>query len=1551
MEEIANVETALIIEFRRRVMSPTSNLFVSPRALTQICVCVLAVALTVLDCHAQGRTGYSRFPTTRLFDAPRLLKQQISEAEESIGQKQYSDAVARLGDILQQGQDVSENETLNQDYFVETEFAGNQEDRNQESLFRKARRLIGTLPAAGRETYELRYGALARKALSDAAAQRDWQQVRDVRRRYFHTEAGYEASEILARRAMLLGHPLEASLILDEVVTSRRAVTQLGDSIVLLHTAACDSADRELPVESELARTYDSLSVTVAGESTPGPTAAELGRWLKSRYARTSVPPKKLASYPIGGGTPHRNGDASGELPLRNLRWMVETTATPRQAKQLLSRSSEMIARGTYIPPTLSPLRVGPYLLMRSTEKVFGVDYITGKRVFQHPTSAASVPSGTEEIDPLTLSPQEDDEDDFLSQRVWNDLPYGQLASDGQLLYFLHDLEKVASVYPSRGLMPNRQFGERKQNSMVALDLASEGKMLWVIGKGSDRDTETVQPFFLGPPLPLDGRLYVMTEMAGDINLCCLDPATGDELWRQQLVAAEESGGIASDPIRRIAGAVPTYHEGVLICPTGTGITVAIDLYDRTLRWSHQYPRADNLAPMSISSGGSFIFSRASNRWLNGAAIAAGTAVAITPVETNLLSVFDVATGNPLFPSIDRADARYLAGIRDQQLIVVGDDFVAAYSLKDGEQKWRTPKSMLSSNRSICGRGYFGDHEYFVPLSSNEILSVALDNGTVTGTRKLDFQLGNLVANQGQIISQGVTELSVAYGEATLAPLVESLLRQTPNDVFALTRKAELLIQSDDRLGALAVLDRAREIDPANDTAKLLSVDAMLGILRADPAAEPSLFDRLETMVDEPEQVAELYRLKILAAISRSKYPIAVERMLELSDLVCSNGAEFKTFAIDEIRRCSIDAWLAARSAEINRAVDKAERAELTALVESHTGKNTLNATRTLMRMTAQFAPLGGTETLRAELTRGLGLNVSPVQLERVSLGTNPSTNAGIMTLDDQRLASLSAAYTAGGLTQNAKFIQSLQDTRSNGESEADNPDAVSVDSKPAGILKHLWPDPVTVSWSESGSSSFPQTRNLQRFAPMRFFDRRQFHDWHVVTGGNPSVAFHDSRGLPVALPFDVSLNGESAVTEVMLSGSIAIMVFRTEIVAIDMVRLLNKAPDPVLWRRPTSNDSTPSVKLRNRQNPFGDLVYQLRINGSEARYPLPDMFIGPVIGDRIFVRQASELSCINLLTSEVLWQTNCQLSSGVTVTDGDQIAVVSADVNAVELFDIHDGRQLAKKPWDHGLTWNSTADAVLTYKAIDEDANPSGGKAYEIKLVSPFVDEPILEMQASEISLPRDNLPSNFCSVVGGELFVSIDRLGNTKVWDLVAAKEIASLKLPPYSDMLKMHFARIRDQLFILADRPHQATTSLDGQTVHEETESITKSHYRVRGLFAVSLKTGELQWQREFDQAWGCTAIQASETPLLVLNRYRKIFARTSAGEIKQYVDLIGLDLDTGETRIEVLHQPVRPSTAVGTNTSVPLLDHKLKCVIGLDTALISFGDEPKSAQPDQ
>ncbi len=560
--------------------------------------------------------------TGRFIEAPRFIEQELRDAEDAIKDKQFSDAVVRLGDLLQREPvDAFDSDSLTgQDFFL-LESSQKRIQVQTESLLRRARDMVCKLPPAALDTYELQYGPLARRTLADAAATRDWDQLRDVRRKFFHTKAGYEASLILAQKELVGGHPLSASLLLDAVLQNPRAKQHLGEPLRLLHAAAMHLSGRS--EDPEIAKRY-AADQNAAG----GP----------------------LKDYKLFGGKANRNGDAAGQMPLGNLRWDLPTTASPREAQLLSEKSHELVASGKLPAPSWIPIRVGNQLLMRTTDRLFGVDYRTGKRVWQFPWYGTSEDFDEEQypLDSINSLAGDQGPGTLLMQRVWNDLPYGQVTSDGQRVFMITDLSEVeiAQFSPIMGIRGTRP-ADTRTNTLVALDLATEGKLQWLLGKGSNQASTLSDAFFLGPPLPLDGRLYVMVEMAGDILLVCLDPRSGDELWRQQLVAVE-TGSVDLDAVRRIAGAVPTYHEGVLICPTGAGAVVAIDLADRMLRWGVSYPRKSDINQA---------FNRQSNveptqlmqRWHSGIAMAEGSVVLVTSIEADRLFCFDLVSGGLKF--------------------------------------------------------------------------------------------------------------------------------------------------------------------------------------------------------------------------------------------------------------------------------------------------------------------------------------------------------------------------------------------------------------------------------------------------------------------------------------------------------------------------------------------------------------------------------------------------------------------------------------------------------------------------------------------------------------------------------------------------------------------------------------------------------------------------------------------------------------------------------------------------------------------------------------
>ncbi|MEL6107066.1 MAG: oxidoreductase, partial [Planctomycetota bacterium] len=503
---------------------------------------IFALVVGLIVCCAertvaqQQRFGSSMNLTmSRFIDPPRLLRQALRDAEEAIEQEQFSEAVVKLGDLLQRDVDAEEAGLNNQDFFLDIKDTLPQ--RTNESFFRHCHDLIGALPDAARRTYELRYGPLAKQLLESATKTRDWEKLRAVRRKYFHTSAGYQASLLLAQRELFLGHPLSASLLLDGVVQSRSAVNQLGEELIVLHAIACRLSGRSVP-----SGVWEIKNPVKAGDAAA--TVVEDWRsWIDANYEFSSPDSRTHSTdYPFFGGGGARNETSDGQLPISSERYTVPTWSTSREEQDIPKKRDELAASGKLVPPSWSPILVGDQLLMRTTKGLFGIEHRTGKRVWPYPWYETS--STTENEDSMVpLGRGQPDPSMRLMQSVWNDVPHGQITSDGERVFFLYDLSPAQKpqINPLMGIRGNRAI-DGGSNTLIALELATEGKTLWKLGKNPTVVSELNDAFFLGAPLPVDGYLYSIIEMDGDISLVCLNPSTGGLEWQQQLVANEGWG-------------------------------------------------------------------------------------------------------------------------------------------------------------------------------------------------------------------------------------------------------------------------------------------------------------------------------------------------------------------------------------------------------------------------------------------------------------------------------------------------------------------------------------------------------------------------------------------------------------------------------------------------------------------------------------------------------------------------------------------------------------------------------------------------------------------------------------------------------------------------------------------------------------------------------------------------------------------------------------------------------------------------------------------------
>lgn len=104
---------------------------------------------------------------------------------------------------------------------------------------------------------------------------------------------------------------------------------------------------------------------------------------------------------------------------------------------------------------------------------------------------------------------------------------------------------------------------------------------------------------------------------------------------------------------------------------------VAVDIVDRMLRGETAYDRSD-VNRRDGHDGRRWCRSEPIDaaRWYAGTAIAVDDTVLVTPVESDRLFAIDLLTGQEQFAEKNRVRMHYLAGVRDNRILVAGTNQV-----------------------------------------------------------------------------------------------------------------------------------------------------------------------------------------------------------------------------------------------------------------------------------------------------------------------------------------------------------------------------------------------------------------------------------------------------------------------------------------------------------------------------------------------------------------------------------------------------------------------------------------------------------------------------------------------------------------------------------------------------------------------------------------------------------------------------------------------------------------------------------------------------------
>ena len=595
-----------------------------------------------------------------------------------------------------------------------------------------------------------------------------------VSSRYFHTQAGYQATMLLAYDRLDHGRPLEAVVWLRRISESP-AAAEVCDPDCSLLLAACwmmaDNADRAGDVLRKLHERRPAVRFRIGNrEFTASGDNAEALRWLAKMTDGMRSKPANAA----------RTGRSSAATPPATLRPRGTAVSAKRFGACRPSRvrrigrcsaaQKEALRDDAALLPAANPLVVGDTLLMRRPWQLVAIDAKSGKLAWQYPWEKPAVerkkpanrgllmlPFGpVENVDPIAE----------LRQRVFDDAAYGQLSSDGHRVFLLDKLDAAGLTDINRiaggALLPLGRGADRptQPNRLVALDLKREGTVAWAVGgQTGENEPKLAGMFFLGAPLPDPRQLYVLAECKGEIFLHALNAATGRVEWSRVIGCPGDA--VAQEPLRRLVGASPSLADDVLVCPTNAGAVVAVDAATHSLLWGYEYPRSERFQQLRgpqqpVNPFQQTVKSESEVRdcWTDSCATIADGYVLLAPPDSDLLFCLDLFTGQEIW-SARRGDNMFVAGIHNGKAILVGKREVTALRLADRKPAW--PKPVALPDKSMpSGRGLACGDSYYLPTTAKQLVRINLDTGRIESSVETKEALGNLVGLPDRLISQTV---------------------------------------------------------------------------------------------------------------------------------------------------------------------------------------------------------------------------------------------------------------------------------------------------------------------------------------------------------------------------------------------------------------------------------------------------------------------------------------------------------------------------------------------------------------------------------------------------------------------------------------------------------------------------------------------------------------------------------------------------------------------------------------------------------------------------
>lgn len=769
-------------------------------------------------------------------------------------EQKYQDALKLIQKLLT---DPEDSVYLDQEYDVH-------------SMKQSVRQLLKSIPVAEQKEFVQRHEVRLNLQYEQALENRNLLQLTELATRWSLARPGQLAANKLASHALDRGDLASAVRWLDTIWESNSELK--SDPRWLIKYAVCLFHKAKPQRMDELISLLDQAPQRLLPPAFRQPMTSQ--QWLR---ALEDFQPSVSSSTNATMASLEHYGNAGRKLtgPLPDVvlqpSWTVSLSQLNGVRSQLKTIREDLGAQGIAPMPMASAVVNGDIAVVRSMVGLEAFQTSNGQMLWQRPddisaerllmgqqaTRFADQQLGDLENNPAIIKTYDGDEIERhpLTSLMYRNGIHHSLSSDQKRVFAIVDHAILSERAP--GMIWNFNIEQRDSfrrswstNRLIALNLKS-GRQEWSVG-GPKREEQFDDPstgtLFLGTPTCVGGTVYCIGEQEQLLRLFAISAQTGEILWQQSIGMVDVA--IDRDLGRRWWCLQPTLHQGMIICPTGLGYLTAVDLATHEIAWMTRYAPIEQRRSGRLNMEGRFAMTEAGTlheRWPMVAPLVTDDVVCIAPSDVPLMLVFDLKTGE-LKQTLEKEDGLYVAGIYQNQLVVVMNDHLQLIALPDFNEMQRIPFVHSEQIYDLpCGRPVMAGHQLWLPFQNGSICEIDLRDYSLHPLGQIshaEVELGNLfigpnglVSVSGTCVSSMPEKSSAAItNQLELAEFQFSVLRQLIKQLmttqqFAVARQRlanapwkqmkkheqdellELLIELESRAGITANADRLESLE------------------------------------------------------------------------------------------------------------------------------------------------------------------------------------------------------------------------------------------------------------------------------------------------------------------------------------------------------------------------------------------------------------------------------------------------------------------------------------------------------------------------------------------------------------------------------------------------------------------------------------------------------------------------------------------------------------------------------------------------------------------